>query len=100
MSVPGRDDPIAHHPNGCPCLRCVGLVACHACGQQKLDADWCWHCARLVLAALPPAGHAGMCSRPAAVVAWDRGSFPAPCRTGNSSPGRGLFSDVCRGVVR
>jgi hypothetical protein len=43
-------DPIAQHPNGCSCERCADLEVCPCCEQQKLDADWCWACQRLIFA--------------------------------------------------
>lgn len=48
MSELLADDTIAAHVSGCGCPRCAGLEVCPSCGQQKLDADWCFSCCRLV----------------------------------------------------
>lgn len=42
-------DPIAKHPDKCPCERCVGLEVCPECKNTKLDIDWCFHCHLMIL---------------------------------------------------
>lgn len=53
MNAPLTDDPITAHANGCACARCVGLEVCPACGEQKLDIDWCFNCRKLVFLITP-----------------------------------------------